>query len=1468
MTINGVKLDPVVPVQSPRQLNVSVGTFANEYDQYFRPGYDQNFNRAANQPWLETWGHGLISRTASILPKVGQGFASILGAGQALGSGDLSDIWDNSLMRMFDDMDESLKQAFPVYKSRAYAESGLLGKMATASFWADDAFDGIAYAASAFVPGKGLGALTQGVGKALNLTKAGKNVLSGLRAVGLNQHRTNLLAATAYNTIAEASVEAFQIQKELELQYEQMGLSPKEAKAKAAEAAGRTFRANASILGVPNLIQNMFFHGSWNKNLEDIRRKVFEASGDIAKVQAKDSILKNVGLAIASEGFWEENAQTSVQQAERYLANYANTDKSWEELSGSNFVDNIQGFFKSFLPFVDESPEEIEGATSIFLGALVGGSVAATGTSYQNKQKQKAIGQEKTRYDALVTGEIGKAATNLMVQNVGSIHQNNGKKTIDVDGKPVEVTSYELDENGKAKLDPKAIKNLYINGLKDKALWDGYMLALLKNDPLTAEIVKQQALASFAYALSASPYDYSADEVSHFLDKLGTIGSEEASQLGISSIVQENMQTVKDYYSQIKQDAAKKGSISVDVNDPVKSQFNTHLVKTQAYLKAKKKALESMLPTTEQGVEGINALLTDTNEYLRIIDQEASKLEKLYKETVFDPKLAQQEIVALSRKKDRSAEEEEKLKKLLYFRDEDIYINGNWRDTGASRTLPGGAEVGQLTRINPGSKDLTANALGTTYSNLTRVEAEMADPKASPITLGTMLVNGIFTTKGIEDRLENLTTALAPKVNQVLDEYNQHIESLKTRQQLVTELSSFPEEPTPLVFFLADLLGLPEELDTEEQIITDPTIQAVYKWLEDNNVEVSPDTIFDEDFISRNAEALSALNDSLTTDIQDKLNRQSQLNQVAEHLSTNTFPKAIELEERLSILIPKANETLDGNLKLDYFSDAIESTIKSTIKLFNTDKDGFEDDQSVDLHIARLEEAIAAYSNVDEYYARRIVETSQKYLDFIKGTIVPKLLENINNRAKAHIIYNNDIVHAALKSLGITSKTSEIRSILEDIFGEELKTIIARTFEDQEILSFDALGNLLQQAIIKGTPEQAQQLLEEVRKIRTSTAEQFLNTLPERISKTSNNIKSTKGLEVRTLYSTNLLLDYYFADNLNDLVLKFISDGDMTSFSTLVKVSNDFNAEEKEFVAALKKVYDAMNALNLVENFLTLDPKVFTKLKAAKEALKDRVPSLQQNIVLTQLLNFLFNSKPKGENFDNWIVLRGIGGSGKTYLMSLLRNLFKDVHKTPNIYAFSSQQLASNNINNVIFGEERNSSLANFLNLSNEEISKLDYVVLDELYTFKDGEVELINAKLGDVVRSTKKLVKVVALGDPSQLSASENPIVDGSIGAKFTLPLTTSYRTNVSAISSFIRKYQLTSNQVENTLAVSNATPETIGEQSSGVVAVTTEQLEELLTTSSVRSRVLLVSSPRLKELYQGKNVLVKTTQEAQGYQ
>lgn len=76
-----------------------------------------------------------MSRGLSIGTKFAAGLGSVgVGLTVPFSENTVDDIWNNTFTMWANNLDESLNDVFPVYKSQAYAEGDLLQKLMTTSF--------------------------------------------------------------------------------------------------------------------------------------------------------------------------------------------------------------------------------------------------------------------------------------------------------------------------------------------------------------------------------------------------------------------------------------------------------------------------------------------------------------------------------------------------------------------------------------------------------------------------------------------------------------------------------------------------------------------------------------------------------------------------------------------------------------------------------------------------------------------------------------------------------------------------------------------------------------------------------------------------------------------------------------------------------------------------------------------------------------------------------------------------------------------------------------------------------------------------------------------------------------------------------------------------------------------------------------------------------------------------------------
>jgi hypothetical protein len=317
---------------------------------------------------------------------------------------------NNSFNQFFNSLDEGLREAMPIYKSQAYAEGNFLSDFFTTSFWSDDLFDGLAYAASSYLPGKAIGMIPNVLSKVNKWGLAGAKIGAALTKAGNVAGITQQQALTTIvNTLGEAGVESHETQKSVEMaMLQKLGFptladAPPEVREKikqtAAEAAQRTFAWNAAALLLPNLLQSkLFFPKSATKASDDMIRAIrYDGKSAADLLKNKSEYMKKFALNAASEGLWEENIQTSVSQYERRRAT---TPPDYDAFTGPlvNMANNAWGFAKTVGSFnmagVEVGSDQDEGGAAIGLGMAIGGGMSLVSTYTERQQTEKLADQQ------------------------------------------------------------------------------------------------------------------------------------------------------------------------------------------------------------------------------------------------------------------------------------------------------------------------------------------------------------------------------------------------------------------------------------------------------------------------------------------------------------------------------------------------------------------------------------------------------------------------------------------------------------------------------------------------------------------------------------------------------------------------------------------------------------------------------------------------------------------------------------------------------------------------------------------------------------------------------------------------------------------------------------------------------------------------------------------------------------------
>lgn len=319
------------------------------YDnQPINPQVAQQYYRSSQQSIADKWGNAFARFVPSVGAKVGQGLGHVGGVFLAGATGDFEKIYDNAVVNAMAHAAEVIDEELPIHLGKNYSEGNLVKKMMTADFWTSDAADGLEFLASAAIPGMGLGritGLTSTFGKA---SRVGRLLSSVTEATGAN---TGTVASTIYNTISEAGFEAkdtrdnYRETRAQALGYKNYKELPEALKQQvnleSADAAKTVMATNMVGLLGPNFLQSKWFNPKGNVSDSVIRRQVI--GGKLTKQQVSDKYKwwKSFLKGFASEGLWEENFQSAVQQYEQRIAEGHRADAGFISGMIGNMANNI-----------------------------------------------------------------------------------------------------------------------------------------------------------------------------------------------------------------------------------------------------------------------------------------------------------------------------------------------------------------------------------------------------------------------------------------------------------------------------------------------------------------------------------------------------------------------------------------------------------------------------------------------------------------------------------------------------------------------------------------------------------------------------------------------------------------------------------------------------------------------------------------------------------------------------------------------------------------------------------------------------------------------------------------------------------------------------------------------------------------------------------------------------------------------
>ena len=643
---------------------------------------------------VKTLGKGIVSRGVSIIPKFLGGMGSVVGFAVDVLDGDvfkgkLNYTTDNFFNDWMDSFDEGLRESLPIYADKNYYQGGLMSKMMTGKFLADDFLDGVAFAVSSYGNVGALGKLAKlaklgKLGKAaavageelsiaeqavqsseiireaatLSAREVVQTFVKNWKTPVTNFIKNDAVKSTfkswaksggyaAFNTVSEAGLEARDFKKQYKQELIEKGYSEEEANEIASEKAFDVFSGNMVALMASNIIEvRTMFPQLFNTVEGDIKamKKAIVNGTPVAEVSLAKQMLKTVGTNIAAEGLWEENIQTSIQQ---YQQNSSPTDSSFMDVMTGSITKMLSGigyFGKSLVGGYSElTQEQKEQVDSIVLGAMVGGGMSVIGSIKEHKAlkaEQEAFNKNYNEY---------KTAQAQLFNILGSDLKNVYKsQTItNPDGSTKTVYS---DEQGNVLYDEDKIAKLAFLNVENQKLINEYFYRITNNDKKGAEFLLDQAYARLAFqSFSNSIWDGDTDlaltDLKNKVKSLNLEDSEINTLMSLANDKTEYLSELAEIFKSVQQEQLNKR-----IDNQADAYFNRFALAAMFYEKTKQRTFTNFLSEYQTELQELTnnyaqpkEILNEKGERVENPEYKEKTQEDLRKESYLKNQIAQLE---------------------------------------------------------------------------------------------------------------------------------------------------------------------------------------------------------------------------------------------------------------------------------------------------------------------------------------------------------------------------------------------------------------------------------------------------------------------------------------------------------------------------------------------------------------------------------------------------------------------------------------------------------------------------------------------------------------------------------------------------------------------------------------------------------------------------------------------------------
>lgn len=1072
-------------------------------------------------------------------------------------------------------------------------------------------------------------------------------------------------------------------------------------------------------------------------------------------------------------------------------------------------ITNTLGFLK--IPFggSQAGSEEDRGATAILLGGLLGGPFSALG----GRREAKALTEQgKKAMERIKTlGELFTLSANQYVDDLSSPYKTFGRNA---DG------SYnKLNSEGSTEYDTNKIKELEINSHLNKELSMHSIRAAVNADPLYGEYNRQRALSSLGYTIAriADQSQLSESDIDFLIDsRIDAKGTEEAKQLGTEDILKEERQIVKEYiklYGDVKKESYSRDDFE---EGEANENFNLALRRAGFYAKAMNKGISAIANKLDP--------MSDNNLSLSKMIEENNNLWKDILDSRNRAKLRDQYI--------------EQIAPLFLLEKQEEEIRGK-----------------MLTERDPDSK------------------AELAD-QLEDVLYRKRELNAIEGTEELKYSSSRLS---------------QSLERTMTARFLGSRQHPSAVSGLPLKDSAAWAVGNAELAKD----IPEPNTANV------NSVDLQLKTILTQPIAASSAiEERIAQLDQVKTSLQNEVNDLI----VSRDSPWEIFPdwdsmtaqeqeqSMSALDGEISSLTNKLGTISNSDDLLDMYYNQVEAFENYAEALRSGDSRFFED-RYLELQTAAIDGIISEYQNRLGDYDNDIA-TVKSQLDLINKLI--RVYKNRDAQSLRDLEYKKSLLEEIF--LLVQDKSNQRKAKQEKIENIKFESVVSTLINN----NLFGLSDLESSELIKNALDSNSRynyidawINKRISTLNDSQKIALQNSILSLLGELKNNaveilsISQEKAAaqyrENPTAFINNKIFRFFlalgdtsFVYDKTGLYREFTRSGDIFWFIDQIDsigydklgLTQEMYDRLKQFEVVHHQVLELTNVKATLESKLDYEKLLKAESEESKSA-DFKAPAFQQSYIIRKLLTHILIPFKKGKRYSNTLALKGWIGTGKTSIV--IKKVISLLQKVSNInedqiILTGHSESTSRQLNKIIKGKDAFVNIEDIISGA-LDISKAKYLFVDEAAAISNQTLLDLEAKASD------NGIKMILIGDLSQNTIEDIPVMGTSLDIIHVDNLTVVYRSNVGAIVNASLAFKDKAVPVTDVTLIANKSAADIKKDNTnniGILKAESEQeLLEILSLPSSKKRVLIVNTAAEVALYGSKvhnEVVVRDFLDVQG--